>query len=111
MANIVTKIYNKMPIAGQNLAVSLYGWRWEKRRFGGVFQSELAGFIRRETYDWEQWFAYQTVELRRLLVHAFETVPYDRRVYSAAGFSIDDFLRFELDHASASSLPGKRRST
>ncbi len=62
-----------------------------------MFEKELLGFKNREGYNKEQWQAYQTTELRRLLVHAFETVPYYQRVYSKAGFGADDLQSFELE--------------
>ena len=96
MTGLGNQVYEHLPLMLQNVAVSFYGWRWKQRRFGGVFEKELRGFKNREGYSEEQWRDYQTTELRRLLVHAFETVPYYQRVYSEAGFGVDDFRSFEL---------------
>ena len=89
-------LYASLPVALQNVAVSIYGLRWRNRRFGGVFEKELLGFKQREDFTAVQWRDYQTVHLRRLLVHAFETVPYYRRIYTEVGFCLDDFKFFEL---------------
>lgn len=81
----------------QNVAITAYGYHWKKRRYGGLFESELRSFKEREGYSTEEWRAYQTQELRKLLLHAYETVPYYRRVYSALGLRAEDFRRFELE--------------
>lgn len=96
MAGLANRVYNRLPVCLQNAAVSLYGWRWKRRRFGGVFERELRGFRQREGYSAEQWREHQTTELRRLLTHAFETVPFYHRKYTAAGFGADDLRKFEL---------------
>ena len=97
MAGSLDNMYGHLPVALQNVAVSLYGWRWNKRRFGGIFEQELLAFQQREEFSAEQWRDYQTMELRRLLLHAFEKVPCYRRKYSAAGFQLHDFKKFELE--------------
>jgi phenylacetate-CoA ligase len=66
------------------------------RRFGGVFDQELRKFKARENHTEQQWRSYQTTELRRLLAHAFLTVPYYTRIYSKAGFDLKDFECFEI---------------
>lgn len=95
MARASERLYASLPVFLQDAAISLYGYTWNRRRFGGVFEEELRRFKEREAYGREQWRAYQTEQLCRLLVHAFETVPYYRRVYAAAGFTAEDFRRFE----------------
>ena len=79
----------------QNVAISTYGLHWKRRRYGGAFESALWGFKERESYSKEQWRSYIAVELCRLVSHAYETVPYYYRTFSAAGFTADDFRRFE----------------
>ncbi len=39
--NIINKIYETLPVWFQNVAISCYGYVWKKRRFGGIFISEL----------------------------------------------------------------------
>lgn len=94
---LADKYYKVLPPSLQNIAASAYGWYWKRRRYGGVFSEELDRFRRRENYSAEQWRSYQTDRLRELLVHAFETVPFYRAKYSAAGYSLKDFQCFELE--------------
>ncbi|MFM8450895.1 MAG: phenylacetate--CoA ligase family protein, partial [Haliscomenobacter sp.] len=97
MAGFREKLYAQLPVFAQNWAISVYGYHWKQRRFGGVFEQELYGFREREAYTADQWRDYQTVQLRRLLLHAYDTVPFYREKYSAQGFHRGDFERFELE--------------
>lgn len=92
-----SKIYSKLPVIFQNWAISAYGYMWYLRRFGGIFNQELQGFKNRENYSIQQWRDYQTLQLRKLLLHAYETVPFYRDKYGKAGFHSDFFKKFELD--------------
>lgn len=97
MAGWQNKLYNKLPVFLQNLAVSMYGYQWQKRRFGGIFEEELRGFKERENFSFEQWTGYQEELLRKLLLHAIETVPYYREKYTEADFSSGSFKSFKID--------------
>ena len=97
MGFIQEKIYPRLPVFAQNWAISAYGLYWHRRRFGGVFEQELRDFKERESFTAQQWHDYQTAQLRKLLVHAFETVPLYRERYSALGFTKSWFERFELE--------------
>ncbi|MFZ6012211.1 MAG: phenylacetate--CoA ligase family protein, partial [Bacteroidota bacterium] len=96
MGYFLEKFYPYLPPALQNVGISLFGYYWHKRRFGGVFKKELPAFKERENYSRAQWHAYQTSELRKLLTHAFEHVPFYKASFSAAGFSASDLAKIEL---------------
>lgn len=100
MASKIEKLYSFLPVWLQNIGISAYGYKWQKRRFGGVFEEELKGFKARDRYTEQQWNDYQTAELRKILVHAFETVPFYHEKYSKAGFTVEDFKKFELSDLS-----------
>lgn len=96
--NFLSKsVYPHLPVFAQNWAISAYGYYWYKRRFGGIFQEELRKFKERENFTAQQWRDYQTVKLRKLLCHAFETVPYYYHKYKKLGFRYSDFQKFELE--------------
>lgn len=97
MAGLSDRIYANIPVSLQNLVISGYGFTWSRRRFGGVFEKHLHEFKDREAFNAQQWRDYQTVQLRSLLLHAYETVPYYHHIYGMAGFSEKDFQRFELE--------------
>lgn len=97
MVDKLQTIYKKSPVFVQNIFISIYGLYWKKRRLGGVFNKHVREFKRRETFSKEQWKDYQTQELRKLLTHAYNTVPYYKKQYSEHGFSLKDFDTFEIE--------------
>lgn len=98
-----SKLYPNLPVLFQNAAVSAYGYSWKKRRYGGIFEDQLIAFKEREQWDQEQWNVYQTNQLQKILVHAFETVPYYRDAFSSIGFTKPDLAKFSI--AELSKLP------
>ncbi len=94
--NLYNRIYNYSPVFIQNIIISIYGYYWKERRLGGGFRKHLSEFKNRETNTKEEWDLYQTIELRKLLVHAFTTVPFYKELYSKNGFSLEDFKNFQL---------------
>lgn len=93
-------LYQKAPVFVQNVLISTYGYWWKSRRFGGIFDQELLNYKARESFSAEQWREFQSVELRKLLVHSFETVPFYNALYKKAGFTLDSFRKFELEDLS-----------
>jgi len=91
-----SNLYFKAPVFFQNIAMSLYGLYWKKRRFGGVFKKEVNLFRKRNSFSKQQWDVYQELELRKLLVHAFTNVPFYQKKYTDAGFILSDFQTFKL---------------
>lgn len=96
MAGLATNLYKHLPVFLQNLAISGYGFFWHRRRFGGVFDTELEKFKMREGFTLQEWNEYATTELRRLLIHAFETVPYYKQSFTKNGLGIIDLKNFGL---------------
>lgn len=94
--SITNKIYDVLPRYWQNIAINIYGYWWNRRRFGGVYKSELLKFKHREGYDSKQWEDYQETELRKILLHAFNNVPYYFEKYKAIGLSENDLANFRL---------------
>ena len=96
MSFIQDRVYPLSPVYIQNALVSAFGFKWQRRRFGGIFNQELVRFKSRENFTYDQWRDYQTAELRKLLIHAYETVPFYNSVYKETGLTVDDFRKFEL---------------
>lgn len=89
-------VYSLMPVFIQNIMISTFGLSWYLRRFGGVFSSYLLEVRKREYFTKAEWDNYQTLQLRKLLQHAWDHVPLYKEKYSRAGFSKSDFEMFEL---------------
>ncbi len=94
--SLAASIYSKAPVWLQNVFVSLYGLQWKRRRFGGVFASELKQYKEREKYTAAEWEDYTTHQLRVMLLHAYNTVPYYREKWMAAGITEDQLKSFTL---------------
>jgi phenylacetate-CoA ligase len=109
MSKVTDKIYPFVPVWLQNIGISMYGYKWQKRRFGGVFDVEYKGYKEREFYTAEQWRDHQTIALRKMLVHAIENVPYYKEAYTKAGYTVEDFKKFEL--SDLSKLPFLEKNT
>jgi|APTNR8051073442_1049403.scaffolds.fasta_scaffold00177_23 phenylacetate-CoA ligase len=101
-------VYPKLPFAFQNMAISAFGYTWNKRRYGGIFEQQLKEFKTRENWNVSQWHAYQTTRLRQLLIHAFETVPYYAEYFQRLGYTTQKLQRFEME--ALSSLPFLEKS-
>ncbi|MDQ6815280.1 MAG: hypothetical protein M3040_16215 [Bacteroidota bacterium] len=72
------KIYQRSPVTVQNILISAFGYQWKQRRFGGVFPREYKAAKDRENYTSAQWITYQQRELQKLVLHAYNHVPYYR---------------------------------
>jgi phenylacetate-CoA ligase len=71
----------------QNLLVSAYGYQWKQRRFGGIFKEEYSKAIERENFTADQWSIYQNERLQKILLHAFEQVPYYKTSFYKHGIN------------------------
>ena len=98
MGFLQDKIYPHLPVYLQNIAISAFGYLWYKRRFGGIFETEYSQFKARESFTKEQWKQYQTDQLRKILIHAFDTVPHYTSSFTAAGFNKEKLEQFELSN-------------
>lgn len=109
MKSILEQIYFKLPLVLQNLAVSLFGIHWYNRRYGGVFKKELLECRKREFYNQEQWVLYQEEQLRFLLMHAYDTVPYYKKLFIENGITKTELKTFTIDHIT--SIPFLNKDT
>ncbi len=82
MPSFFDRVYEPSPVWFQNIGVSIYGYIWRNRRFGGEFKQYVEAFENREAYSTEEWEIYQTHQLQKLLTHAVEHVPYYQRKFS-----------------------------
>lgn len=90
------KILEYFPIIIQNMGISVFGYFWKKRRFGGVYKQQAKEFKSREFYTKQDWEIYQTQELRNILTHAFQNVPYYQEKFLAYGFTLEELKNFNL---------------
>ena len=84
-------IYDRSPIFLQNLICSFRGWIESNRRFGGDFYERLERLKISEWNDEEDIANYQFAETKRLLIHAYNNVPYYRELFDGINFNINNF--------------------
>lgn len=75
-------IYGKLPVVGQHLAVSIYGFYWKSLRFGPGFDGYLREYEERERFTGEQWKNWQAHQLKHILNLCNEHVPYYRNKWT-----------------------------
>lgn len=90
------KVYRRLPVPLQHAAVTAFGLAWHRKRFGGYFRRELAGFVARERFSQEEWQDWQTAALRELLTVAAFRIPYYRRAWAGLGLDERQIARFTL---------------
>ena len=93
---MMLNLYYKLPVFFQNLLITIYGYYWKRRRFGRFYKEDIIKWKKRDLFTEKQWKDYQTKELRKLLLHAFDTVPYYTEKYLKHGFKRVDFEKFQL---------------
>lgn len=86
------KIYNSLPVWGQNLACSLEGTKLKNLRWGRYFKERLEFYKKSDCFSREQIMEYQDEKLKELLIHAYETVPFYKKQFDEYGFNPYTFL-------------------
>lgn len=92
------KLYQRLPVFLQNAAISYFGYTWRKRRFGGIFQSELKACKERESYNSDQWKNYIHNSLQTMLCYANQEVPYYRMKFKQAGLTETDLKEMTIQN-------------
>ena len=69
-------LYRRMPRAGQNAAITLYGLYWHWLRFGPGWDRFRREYLRRERFTAAEWGEWQKTALRDALRAAALHVPY-----------------------------------
>lgn len=90
-------IYHALPVFLQNIAISFFGYYWYKRRFGGIFESEYKEVVRRDKDSNFNWVEWQENEMRRLLLHAYNKVPYYQRSLRESNWTPEKIEKFTID--------------
>ncbi len=108
MIKSLERLYPYAPVWAQQVGIFIFGLAWRRERMGGDFERHVAGFRERDRWSTDQMQAYLQTELRRVLVHAFDEVPFYRRRWAAAGIARGDLERMTV--ADLAKLPATPRS-
>jgi len=90
MSSWQESVYTHLPILLQNVACSIRGYQQKKLRYGGKFHKFLDWLEETEWWSRSEIESYQEEQLRRLMRHAYTTVPYYRKIMDPAGLRPDD---------------------
>lgn len=83
----LSQVYNMAPLPLQNAMISAYGYYWQRRRFGGIFEKEYVGFKQRELYSKDDWDRYTNNKLKEIALHAYNNVPFYRERWQQFGIN------------------------
>ena len=81
----LSSAYLSLPIPLQNAACNATALKNLAVRYGPGFQQILDGYLDRASWSSDQISSYRDERLRRIVVHAAQTVPYYRNVFSEMG--------------------------
>nr|HDM59341.1 phenylacetate--CoA ligase family protein [Bacillota bacterium] len=85
MPDIQQRVYNRLPVWGQNVAVSAYGLVIKHRRYGGEFQRYFHELMDSQWFSKDEIEALQRRKLKEIVRWAYEQVPYQKRRFDRAG--------------------------
>ena len=103
MAHPLENFYPYAPVWLQNLGISLYGVAWRQERLGGGFKRYVAQFAERDRWSADQMQSYVEAQLRAMLLHAMEHVPYYRRAWRELGVTRADLAVMTVEDLPATS--------
>lgn len=83
------KLYCKMPVLLQNLAVSIQGKVYNLKRYSGKYAEYLDGLMRSQWLNRQEIEILQNKLLQELLLEAAENVPFYQTQWKAAGIQPD----------------------
>lgn len=87
--------YNKAPYHIQSLALNLYSLKLYKQRYGKKFLKVMNELKKTQYYSKEEIDKYQNKQLRKLIEHAYETVPYYRQLFEKNQLKPKDIITNE----------------
>lgn len=96
---ICGRLYSRLPVFGQNAAISLYGLGYKRRVTGQNFGDVAAEFRNRDNWQSSRMQDYIAEKLEHMLLHAWDNVPYYRTRWSTAGLT-----RTNLTHSGLQAL-------
>jgi phenylacetate-CoA ligase len=90
MRSTAYKLYAALPVALQNLAFTLLGLHLRRQRYGRGFRERLAALRESEWCSEADIKLFHRAQLRGLIDHCYETVPYYRELFDRHGVAPTD---------------------
>jgi len=95
--NLTNLALKYAPVWLQNIGISAYGYKWNKRRFGGIFENELKLFRNRESFTVQNWNDYQNKKLTEILLHSFNNIEYYNNKFKSYGLNEDKLRKISIN--------------
>lgn len=95
-------VYNRLPVFAQNIAFSVAGASIQRTRYGAGFRRMLEEFESHKNWSQDQLFEWRDEHLRKLIDHAYHTVPYYHNLMDEGGInpqsikSAEDLVRLPI---------------
>ena len=90
MNNILKRAYDALPAPLQSMILGGYSALLNRERYGGRFQEYCALMEKRQWLSRDDLISCQDEEVRRLVSHSYETVPYYRKLFDDRGLKPAD---------------------
>ncbi len=85
----VMKVYNRLPVWGQNMACFAEGMRIRRTRYGKDFWQALNEYESHDKWSYERLCEYRDERLRKMIRHCYDTVPYYTKLFRDGGIDPD----------------------
>jgi len=89
--SLAMSVYSRAPVWLQNVLCSMEGQRLIRLRFGGGFARWAAFYADSRSWSYGELHEYQREQLKELIRHCFDTVPYYSAAWRDAGLRPDDY--------------------
>jgi phenylacetate-CoA ligase len=83
-------IYDKLPVALQNVVCSVYGYKEYRKRYGKYFFDKLTNLEETQWFSKGQIEIYQSEQLQNIIRHAYEHIPYYNDLFKKNKIHPDD---------------------
>lgn len=90
MKSISEKIYFHIPVFLQNFFVLLKGYSLEKIRHSGQYYEFMEQIKARNRWPADHFRSFQEIQLKELIKHAYQNIPYYSELYKERGVSPAD---------------------
>lgn len=88
-------LYKHSPYLIQHLLFNVYALKIDRQKYGAKFQSALEELRESERWSIEEIREYQLSKVRKIVRHAYETVPFYRNLYDKHQVNPNDLKAFE----------------
>jgi phenylacetate-CoA ligase len=95
MSKLLGVIYEHSPAIIQNAGITLYGLRVYRREYGRKLEQLLEQFEKQQWYSEQELKGYQEEQLRVLIKHCYDHVPYYFRVMTERNLVPSDIARVD----------------